>query len=117
MLSLLADENLNSAILRGLIRLKADLDIVRVQDVGLSATDDPLILEWAAKQDRVLLTHDVSTITKYAYERVRTDKYMPGVIEVSRKVPLGMAIEEILFIAEVCEQGELEGQIIYLPLR
>ena len=42
---------------------------------------------------------------------------MPGVIEVSRKVPLGTAIDEILSIAEVCEHGELEGQIVYLPLR
>ena len=42
---------------------------------------------------------------------------MPGVIEVNRKVPLSAAIDEILYIAEVCEHGELEGQIIYLPLR
>jgi Domain of unknown function (DUF5615) len=117
MLSLLADENFNSAILRGLIRLKGDLDILRVQDVGLSSKDDPVILEWAANENRVLLTHDVSTITKYAYHRVRMGQYMPGVIEVSRKVPLATAIDEILFIAEVCELGELEGQIIYLPLR
>jgi hypothetical protein len=117
MLSLVADENFNGTILRGLIRLKAELDIVRVQDVGLSSTDDPVILEWAAKLERVLLTHDVSTITKYAYERVRTGKNMPGEIEISRKVPLGMAIDEILFLAEVCQQRELEGQIIYLPLK
>jgi len=64
-----------------------------------------------------LLTHDVTTITKYAYERVEAEKYMPGVIEVSRKVSLGIAIDEILYIAEVCEHGELNGQIIYLPLR
>ena len=64
-----------------------------------------------------MLTHDVTTITKYAYERVKMGKYMPGVIEVSRKVPLGTAINEILYVAEVCEHEELDGQIIYLPLR
>jgi hypothetical protein len=117
MLSLVADENFSSAITRGLLRLKPDLDIVRVQDVGFSSTEDPVILEWAAKQNRVLLTHDVSTITKYAYERVRASKYMPGIIEVGRKVPLGTAIQEILYIVEVCEPGELETQIIYLPLK
>lgn len=106
-----------NAIVRGLLRIKPNLDIVRVQDVGLSSTDDPTILEWAAKEDRVLLTHDVTTITKYAYERAEVGKYMPGVIEVSRKVPLGTAISEILYISEVCEHGELNGQIIYLPLR
>lgn len=117
MLFLVADENFNNAIVRGLLRVKPDLNIVRVQDVGLSSADDPVVLEWAANEDRVLLTHDVSTITGYAYERVDAGKYMPGVIEVSRKVPLGGAIDEILYIAEVCEHGELEGQIIYLPLR
>lgn len=41
---------------------------------------------------------------------------MPGVIEVSRAVPLGTAIDDILLIAEACKSGELEDQIIYLPL-
>ena len=45
----LADENLNNDIVRGLLRRKTDLDIVRVQDVGLSGTDDPTVLEWAAR--------------------------------------------------------------------
>ena len=117
MLFLGADENFNNAIVRGLLPVKPDLDIVRVQDVGLSAIDDRAILEWAANEDRVLLTHDVTTITKYAYERVDTGRYMPGVIEVSRKVALGAAIEEILYVAEVCDHGELDGQIIYLPLK
>jgi predicted nuclease of predicted toxin-antitoxin system len=64
-----ADENLNDAITRGLRRRQAAIDIVRVQDAGLSGADDRTILQWAAEQGRVLLTHDVSTMTKYAYER------------------------------------------------
>lgn len=116
MLFLVADENFNNTIVRGLLRVKPDLDIVRVQDEGLSSADDPTVLEWAAKEDRILLTHDVATITKYAYDRVNAGKYMPGVIEVSRKVPLGIAIDDILFIAGTCNHGELEGQIVYLPL-
>jgi hypothetical protein len=45
MLRLLADENLNNAILRGLRLRNPDLDIVRVQDVGLSGAEDPAVLE------------------------------------------------------------------------
>jgi hypothetical protein len=41
MLRLAADENFNNDILRGVLRRKADADIVRVQDVGLSGADDP----------------------------------------------------------------------------
>ncbi len=38
---LLTDENFNGAILRGLMRRLSQLDIVRVQDVGLLHADDP----------------------------------------------------------------------------
>ena len=61
MLLLAADENFNNDIVRGLLRRKPDLDIVRLQDVDLSGADDPTVLEWAAQENRVLLTHDVTT--------------------------------------------------------
>jgi predicted nuclease of predicted toxin-antitoxin system len=70
MLRLAADENFNNDIIRGLLRRKPDLDIVRIQNVGLSGADDPTVLQWAAQEGRILLTEDVSTITRYAYERV-----------------------------------------------
>ena len=114
---LLADENFNNDIVRGLMRRKTDLDIVRVQDVGLSGAYDPTILEWAAKEGRILLTHDVSTITNYAYERISAGKAMPGVFEVSRELPLGVVIEDILLLADYSIDGEWEGQVRYLPLR
>ena len=48
MLMLAADENFNNNIVRGLFRRNPQLDIVRIQDVGLSGADDLTILEWAA---------------------------------------------------------------------
>ena len=75
----LADENLNNDIVRGLLRRRPDLDIVRVQDAGLSGVDDPALLAWAAAQDRVSITHDASTVTGYAYRRVASGERMPGV--------------------------------------
>jgi len=117
MLRLAADENFNNDIVRGLRRQRPDLDIARVQDAGLSGANDPTILEWAAQEGRMLLTHDVATITKYAYERIQANKSMPGILEVSRRVPIGVAIEDILLIIECSFQDEWHGQILYLPLR
>src|SRR5579864_5411153 len=94
----LADENFNRDILRGLMRLNPKLDIVRVQDIGLSGADDPAVLEWAASNGRMLLTHDVATMTRYAYERAQAGLRMPGVFEVPRSLSLGRAIEDILLI-------------------
>lgn len=116
MLRLLADENFNNAIVRGVWRRKPDADLVRVQDVGLSSEDDSTLLAWAANAGRVLLTHDVTTITKYAYERVVAGQPMPGVVEVSRAVPIGLAIDNIVFLIECSTEGDWEGQILYLPL-
>ena len=48
MLKLLADENFDNTIVRGLLRRDASIDIVRVQDVSLSGEDDSTILAWAA---------------------------------------------------------------------
>jgi predicted nuclease of predicted toxin-antitoxin system len=79
MLRLLADENFNRRIIRGLFLRNPDLDLVRVQDVGLSGADDPVVLEWAANAGRVLLTHDHKTVPKYTYERVKAGQPMPGV--------------------------------------
>jgi hypothetical protein len=117
MVLLLADENFNNDIIRGLLRRKPDLDIVRVQDVGLSGADDPTVLEWAAQENRILLTHDVTTITKYAYERIEAGERMAGVFEVGRSVPISVAIDDIVLIAECSLEGEWEGQVRYLPLQ
>jgi len=114
---LLADENFNNQIVRGILRQRPEIDIVRVQDVDLSETDDQVILEWAAQQGRILLTHDVETMTRYAYERVQAGLEMPGVFEISRNVPVRLAIEEIILITEGSFEDEWEGQVQYLPLR
>jgi hypothetical protein len=117
MLRLAADENFNNDIVRGRLRRKPDLDIIRVQDAGLSDSTDPIVLEWCADNGRVLFTHDVRTITKHAYARVSAGKAMPGGFEISRNIPLGVAIEDILLLEEYGLDGEWEGQVRYLPLR
>ena len=116
MIKLAADENFNNDIVRGLLRRKPELDLVRVQDTDVAGADDSVTLEWAAQEGRILLTHDVSTITRYAYERIQAGLPMPGVFEVRRAVPIGRAIEDILLLAECSLEGEWEGQVRYLPL-
>jgi len=116
MLRFAADENFNNDIVRGLRRRTPNLDIVRVQEAGLSGAVDPDVLEWAAQEGRVLLTHDVSTMTRYAYEPVAEGQPMPGVFQVSRGVGLTLVIDDILLIAECSIAGEWEGQVRYLPL-
>jgi predicted nuclease of predicted toxin-antitoxin system len=83
MLRLAIDEDFNNRILRGLLRRKDDLDIVRVQDAGLKGQGDAEVLEWAATQGRVLLTHDVTTMRQHADRRRAAGLPMPGIFAVS----------------------------------
>jgi hypothetical protein len=117
MLAFAVDENFNNDIIRGMLRRRPGVNIVRVQDVGLSGASDSAVLAWAAAEGRVLLTHDVSTITQHAYERSSAGLPMPGVFQVAREVPIGVAIEDIILLAEYSHDGEWAGQVRYLPLR
>jgi hypothetical protein len=83
--------------------------------MGLSGAQDPFILEWAAERGRVVLTHDVTTMTRFAYERAGAGLPMPGVWEVKRSAALGRAIEDILLLTECSREGEWEGQVLFLP--
>ncbi len=69
MLLFLSDEDFNRRIVRGLRRRLPRLDIVRVQDVGLITRPDTEVLEWAANENRVVLTHDVTTMSKHTLRR------------------------------------------------
>lgn len=112
----LADENFNNDILRGVRRAYPELDCIRVQDTQYAEAEDPLVLEWAAEENRVLLTHDEQTMTGFAYDRVREGLPMPGVIEVPTELPIGRAIEDILIIIGISQENGLENQVLFLPL-
>jgi len=64
MIRFLADENFNHQIVRGILRQNSQIDVVRVQDVGLSGVDDPAVLAWAAQEGRIVLTHDVAKLLR-----------------------------------------------------
>jgi predicted nuclease of predicted toxin-antitoxin system len=112
---LLTDENFDGDILRGLVRRMPSLDVVRVQDVGLTETPDPTILAWAAAEERVLLTHDFDTVPGFAYDRVRSGQSMPGVFLVCDQMPKGQAIDELL-LAIGCYVADDCKDMVYLPL-
>src|SRR2546430_5326107 len=69
MLRLLIDENLNHRILRGLRFIVPDLDCIIAQRAGLKGVSDPQLLASCAEQALILVTHDVNTVPKHAFER------------------------------------------------
>jgi hypothetical protein len=117
MLKFASDENLNGAITRGLQRRLPNLDIVRLQDVGLKGYSDPDVLVWAASENRILLTHDIRTLRQFAEGRIHANLKMPGVFEIAEHVSIRGAIEDLVLIATCSGENEWEGKILFLPLR
>ncbi|MBD1936780.1 DUF5615 family PIN-like protein [Microcoleus sp. FACHB-68] len=116
MLRLLSDENFNGDIVRGLFLRQPDLDLVRVQDVGLRKVDDQAILDWAANNERILLTHDRATMPDFAYERLARGEQMAGLFVVNDRMPVRQVIDELLLLIDCSEQPEWKGVVLYLPL-
>jgi predicted nuclease of predicted toxin-antitoxin system len=106
MLRMLADENFSHNIVRGLIHRRPTIDVTSVQDAGLRGLDDEQILVWAAEHGRIVLTHDRSTMTDFAYARVAGNQAMPGVF----------VIEELLFVDACSDAEDWTGVVAFLPL-
>ena len=102
MLRLLADENFNGDIVRGLLLRQPDFELVRVQDVGLGGAEDPDILAWAAENDRIVLTHDYATMADFAYERVAAACWMHN---------------KVLGVGGIRHNPVLQGELIRLGAR
>lgn len=117
MIRLLADENFDNRILRGIRRENISADIVRVQDTEVYQAEDARVLEWAAQEGRIVLTHDLKTMPRHAYERVRDGKPMPGVILVNLDASIGAVIEDMLIALGASDAAEYEGQVVHIPLK
>ena len=116
MLRLLIDENFNHRILRGLKSRLPELDFVLVGSVGLTGSEDRLLLRWAVRNDRTILTQDLKTMVPDAEQLLRQGEPMAGVIAIPQSVPIGRAIDELELTIACYSQEELRDQIKHLPL-
>jgi len=89
MLRFLLDENFNHRILHGLELRVPELDYVAAQEVELKGATDSDVLEWAARENRIVLTHDFETMLKSAYDRIVSAEPMPGLIALPQVMPIG----------------------------
>ena len=83
----------------------------------LAGSNNSSVLEWAAEEGRVPLTHDIATMPGFAADRLEAGLPMPGMFLISQRRSIGDAIEELLLIADYSLDDEWDGKITYLPLR
>ena len=116
MLRLLIDENVDHSILRGIKLRLPQLDFVLVRDIGLEGAPDVELLQWAAQSERVVLTHDVKTMTRDAIHLVRTGQQMACVIVVPQRLSTGAAVSDLEVVLECLSESEALNKITHLPL-
>jgi hypothetical protein len=114
-IKLAVDENFDRHILRALLRRVPELDFRTVQGQAMAAASDIEVLAWAASEGRVLLTHDVRTVTRYAYERVAMGAEMPGVVEVPSLAPMSEVLDDLVLLLSCATVDDLIDQVVYIP--
>ena len=94
----LADHDLNEQVVIGVLRRAPQAIFVRVRDVGLADQPDPVIVNYAAEERLILVSHDVNTMPATAYARMEQGQTMAGLFLVPQMSPIGPIIEDLLLI-------------------
>lgn len=110
-----ADNDLRFAIVKAVWHLEPAIDFASAQQAGLDNISDPSLLDRAAAEGRVVVTHDRRTMLAYFRDRLAAGKSSPGLIVVAQGTPIGAAAEAIVILWAATRPGELTDQAYHLP--
>ena len=110
-----ADADLDQAIVTGVLRREPTIDFQTAFAAGLEGVKDPEVLAIAAKQERILVSHDRRTMPLEFAEFIISNQ-SSEIIIVSRKSPTEIVIEELLLIWAASSAEEWVDRIAKLPL-
>ena len=116
MLRLFFDHDFNCKILRGLVKRIPDLDFITPNQLGNITESDENHLVWAFENRRVVISHDVNTMTDAANQRLKNGESIFGLILVHQVMPIGDAIAELEIIINCSDENEFENLVKFLPL-
>lgn len=116
MLRILFDEDLDARIVRGLRRRVPELDSVTMGETELRGIDDDQVLELGELEERLLVSHDVNTMTAAFRRRVGRGKGTAGLLLVPQSLPIGRAIVDLELIALATSAEDWRGRLEFIPL-
>ena len=111
----LADADLDYAIVQGIRRREAAIDFKSANDAGLEGLPDDGVLEVAAAERRILVSHDKRTMPVHFAARIKSGRRSPGVLLALPRATVGDIVESLLIIWSSSREGEWTDQIHYLP--
>jgi hypothetical protein len=110
-----ADADLRYGVVKALRLREPTIDFASAADSKLEGAPDPEVLEIAAQQGRILVSHDRRTMVAHFRTRLAEGKSSPGVFLVTQSARIGQIVEAIVIVWAASEPVEWESQIRYLP--
>jgi hypothetical protein len=116
----LLDEHLRGLfwhyVLQYNVRHTDPLNVIRVGDPAdlPLGTEDPEILSWCERENRILVSMDRSTLPDHLREHVARGGRSPGIFIV-REVPVMEAVEFLALADFASEPEEWDNQVHYIP--
>jgi len=110
-----ADADLNQILLKATLRREPSIDFQTAHAAGLVALGDRQVLAIAAREGRILVTHDRKTMPRHFAEFLATEA-SGGVIVVPQKLAVNAAVEDLILIWGASESDEWINRIQSLPL-
>jgi hypothetical protein len=108
------DRRIAHATLRREVSIDLQLAAVARDGAGLRGVPDDQVLAEAAREGRILLSHDHRTIPRH-FATFITLQHSPGVIIMPQRMGIRLALEWIVTIWGTSEAEEWIDQIIILP--
>jgi hypothetical protein len=109
-----ADADFNEDIVRGVLRRESQVDFSTATTSNLRSLSDVQVLAFAARDNRILVSHDRKTMP-YAFAKYIQTNTSSGVLIVSQKTDLLRVIDEILLVWSASEAKEWTNQIAAIP--
>ena len=110
-----ADADFNQTIIYALQRREPAIDFQTADQAQIRGLPDPEVLAAAARDGRILVSHDHHTMPVHFTNFIATQQ-SPGVFLLSQDVLIRSAVEELLVIWEASEAEEWSNTLHYLPL-
>ena len=110
-----ADADLNQIIVSAIVRRVPAIDFRTAAAAGLARLKDPEVLAFAARDGRILVTHDQTTMPKHFNEFLRSSQ-SPGLIVVPQHVAIQPAADDLILIWTATQTVEWTNRIVYLPI-
>lgn len=110
-----ADADLNEAIVRILLRRRPEIDFRTATEAGLAGVGDPEVLRRAAKDERIVVSHDRKTMPRHFGEFL-LDNRSSGLIIVSQKLSPYEVVDDLLVVWEASTAEEWVNRIASIPL-